>query len=132
MDLYLIAILLLVLLFLFSGVQKLFNINGTADVLKNKININFPHWMYVVVIIIVIAIQIGCSSSLIYYAATKKHATLAYYSTILLLCFTVLATIIFHIPPIKTNYHPCMSNISLVGGLLLVLHSISENNKLHN
>ena len=124
MNFYFLSVFLIVLIFILSGIHKLFDINGTANLLQSKFNVNVPHSLYVLAIVAVIIILIGCSSSLLHYAATKKHATLAFYSTILLICFTILATLIFHVPPVKKNYYSFMSNMSLVGGLLLILNSL--------
>lgn len=121
----------LVLLFLLSGYNKMFNLVGTANSLKNKINkinlnLNIPLNFYIVIIILVIILQIGSSLTILYSAYTNKYKQYAYYSSISLIIFTVLATAIYHFPPFGSNYYDFMRNVSIIGGLLL-LTNINKN-----
>jgi uncharacterized membrane protein YphA (DoxX/SURF4 family) len=131
MILYLASFLLL-LIFLLSGFNKLFNLEQTANYLKNKINLNFniPNIFYILAIIIAIIIQIGCSSYILYsiYNNIYKSNNYLIYSIYAIIGFTILATLIFHFPPIGKDYNSFMSNLSIIGGLLLLIQYIKINN----
>lgn len=47
----------------------------------------------------------------------RKHARIACFA---LAAFTVLATLIYHFPPIGSTYYPFISNVTTFGGLLLL------------
>ena len=122
------ASFLLLLIFLLSGFNKLFNLQQTANYLKNKINFifkinfNIPNIFYILSIIIAIIIQIGCSSYILYsiYNNLYKSNNYLIYSIYAIIGFTILATLIFHFPPIGKDYNSFMSNLSIIGGLLLL------------
>jgi uncharacterized membrane protein YphA (DoxX/SURF4 family) len=53
----------------------------------------------------------------------------AAYSSLALIAFTVLATLIYHFPPFTSaKYYPFMSNLSAVGGLSL-MYSVFANGR---
>lgn len=131
------ASFLLFLIFLLSGFNKLFNLEKTANYLKNKINLifkinlnfNIPNIFYILAIIIAIIIEIGCSSYILYsiYNNTYKLNNYLIYSIYAIIGFTILATLIFHFPPIGKDYYSFMSNLSIIGGLLLLSQYIKIN-----
>ena len=94
------ASFLLLLIFLLSGFNKLFNLQQTANYLKNKINFifkinfNIPNIFYILSIIIAIIIQIGCSSYILYsiYNNLYKSNNYLIYSIYAIIGFTILAT----------------------------------------
>jgi hypothetical protein len=53
----------------------------------------------------------------------------AAYSSLALIVFTILATLIYHFPPFTSaKYYPFMSNLSAVGGLSL-MYSVFANGR---
>ena len=54
------------------------------------------------------------------YNANPKLYIYAKLSILGLIIFTILATLIYHFPPIGSNYYSFMSNLSTLGGLLLL------------
>lgn len=115
-------VVLLVIMFFISGINKLFNFNGVVTGLKDKLNYNIPDYIYNLIIVIVILLEIIAPVLIVYYIATKKYRKLAYYSVISLVIFTILATFFYHFPDFS-NYKKSLafwSNISLLGGLLLL------------
>jgi uncharacterized membrane protein YphA (DoxX/SURF4 family) len=121
------ASLLLLLMFLLAGFNKLFNLQQTANYLKNKVNFNVSNIFYILAILIVIIIQIGCSSYILYYIYNDKYNEYVNYSIYSIIGFTILATLIFHFPPIGKDYYSLMSNLSTIGGLLLLSQFVKKN-----
>ena len=111
---------LIVLIFILSGYSKIMNINGSATYLQKNVNINLPFYIYIIAILLVIFLQIVGSSVILYSSATNKINKLAYYSCIGLAIFTIMATLIFHMPPTGDNYYAVLRNISITGALLLL------------
>jgi uncharacterized membrane protein YphA (DoxX/SURF4 family) len=100
--------------------------NKTVDSLKQRIKL--PEMIYKLAIIVVIMIEIIAPIIIINYFMTKQYKNYAYYSTLTLIGFTVLATIIYH-PPDFTNYYKSVAfwaNVSLIGGLLFLAKEIKN------
>lgn len=119
------AIILLVLMFLLSGINKIFLVNETVSSLQGKLPYLGFHNL---IIVAVILLEIILSIIIIYYAISGNNKREAYYSVIGLIIFTLLATFIYH-PPDFTNYKrsiPFWANISLLGGLLLLTKIIKN------
>ncbi len=113
------ASVLLVLMYLISGYDKIVDIKGNANSLKNKTGLNLPFNLFILAILIVILLEIVGSISILYSAYTNKNKKLAYYSTNGLIAFTILASLIYHMP-VKLNNYALFKNISVIGGLLLL------------
>lgn len=111
---------LILLIFILSGYSKIMNINGSASYLQKNVNINLPFNIYILAILLVIFLQIAGSSVILYSSITNKINKLAYYSCIGLAIFTIMATLIFHMPPTGDNYYTVLRNISITGALLLL------------
>jgi uncharacterized membrane protein YphA (DoxX/SURF4 family) len=118
--------ILLLSMFVLSGGQKVGTFNKTVDSLKQRIKL--PEMIYKLAIIVVIMIEIIAPIIIINYFMTKQYKNYAYYSTLTLIGFTVLATIIYH-PPDFTNYYKSVAfwaNVSLIGGLLFLAKEIKN------
>jgi uncharacterized membrane protein YphA (DoxX/SURF4 family) len=48
------------------------------------------------------------------------YNSLAYYSSVGLAVFTVLATLIYHFPPFGSEYYAFMKNLTATGGLMVL------------
>lgn len=121
-------IVLLVIMFLISGINKMYNFSDTVMGLKQKINYDMSNEIYNLIIVIVILIEIIAPVIIIYYGVTKTYKMTAYYSVITLVIFTILATVLYHFPDFS-NYKRSLgfwANISLLGGLLLLAKVIKE------
>ena len=113
---------LLVIMFLISGINKIFNFELEVNNLIKKLEYSFPIEFYKIIILLVIILEILASIMIIYYFVTKNNQREAYYSTIALIIFTILATLVYHLPDFN-NYKrsiPFWANISLISGLLLL------------
>ena len=121
---------LVLLMFLLSGIDKTNDINKVALLLKDKVNLLFsniqymkidiPFNLYYLAIIIVIFLQICGSLTIIYSSITQKYKKESYYFILGLIVFTILATILFHMPPTGSNYHTFLNHLAVIGGLLLL------------
>jgi uncharacterized membrane protein YphA (DoxX/SURF4 family) len=107
-------------MFILSGYSKLQDIKGNAKFLQNKVKLDLPFNIYIIAILVVIFLQIVGSQMILYSAYTNKNTQRAYYSSIALAGFTVLATLIFHMPPTGDNYYTVTRNVSITGALLLL------------
>lgn len=121
-------IVLLVIMFLISGINKMYNFSDTVMGLKQKLNYDMSNEIYNLIIVIVILIEIIAPIIIIYYGVTRTYKMTAYYSVITLVVFTLLATVLYHFPDFS-NYKRSLAfwaNISLLGGLLLLAKVIKE------
>jgi uncharacterized membrane protein YphA (DoxX/SURF4 family) len=119
---------LLLLMFIVSGVNKVFSFEKTVDSLVEKMQIDIPIHFFNIIIVLVILFEIIAPVFVIYYFITGNYKTYAYYSVISLCIFTILATFIYH-PPVLFYYKKSLgfwANMSLVGGLLLLAKYINQ------
>lgn len=121
-------VVLLVIMFLISGINKIFNFGGTVESLRQKVNYDMSNYIYNLIIVVVILVEIIAPIIIIYYFVTRTYKMVAYYSVIALVVFTILATLLYHFPDFS-NYKRSLAfwaNISLLGGLLLLAKVIKE------
>lgn len=120
MNLILISTIYITLLFFLSGFHKINNFTNTVQGLVKKTT--FPSLLAKIIISCVILLEIVAPFiiSLYSYNSNPRLYTYTKLSLIGLMVFTFLATIIYHFPPFGSNYYPVMSNLSTLGGLLLL------------
>lgn len=106
--------------FLLSGLNKIMNFTSTSQNFIKRFPFPLPIFIGYICILVAILIQI-ISPIIINIGILKKSNELISLGVFLLLLFTILATIIYHLPPIGKNYYAFMSNLSLVGCLLYIL-----------
>jgi len=119
------AVILITLLFLLSGIKKTQDITGTATYLQNKVKMNIDFNLYKLAIIGVIILQIFGPLMILYHLHTNTHKKYAKLSVNLLIIFTIIASFIFHFPPVGKEYYSFVSNLSTIGGLMLVGYYIN-------
>jgi len=127
MDALFIQAFLLIILFFLSGFDKINNVSKLADGLKNKVNLNINIDLYKLAIIIVILLEIFAPIIIMYSIQYKKYYKHAYYSTIGLILFTILATFLYHFPATGKKYYSFMNHVALVGGLMLLADKFKNN-----
>ena len=66
MNTLFIVSLLISLLFINSGYEKMFDINGTAELLKSKVNLDLPFFLYTLAIVIVVLLELVGASLILY------------------------------------------------------------------
>ena len=109
-----VGVFFLTLMFLISGIEKIFNFKDNVLRIKNKLPF-FNSFFYNIVILTVIFIEI--LSPLYLLSEQYVHINIA-----LLITFTTIATLLFHFPPLGRDYFPFMSNLSTIGGLLILMN----------
>jgi uncharacterized membrane protein YphA (DoxX/SURF4 family) len=119
MNTLFIASILLVLMYLISGYGKIMDINGNATSLKNQTGLNLHFNLFILAIVIVILLEIVGSYFIVYSAYTSKYKKQAYYSAYGLIAFTILASLLYHMP-VTLNNHALYKNIAVIGGLMLL------------
>jgi len=112
----------LVAIFILSGIDKIWNLKSNSLNLSEKIKLNLPTPLFICVIVIVIIIEIGCSFIILYSTLTYKYKRACYYSAVVLIGFTIMATLLYHFPPNKGNYYNFLKNLSIIGGLFLIVN----------
>ena len=116
--------ILLTVMFFFSGLNKLINVDKTVNNFKDKVSyaLNVNDNIYNYIIYAVIALEILAPIIIVYYHTTGNFKLFSNISTWGLIIFTILATILYHPLNISDYYKsiPFWANISLIGGLLLL------------
>ena len=113
---------LLVGMFFLSGINKVANFQNVVESFYKKTNIDTKYAELAIYAVVIL--EILAPLCIVYYFVTrnKEYQTYAYYSTLSLIAFTILATVVYH-PPDFSNYYksvPFWANVSLVGGLMLL------------
>ena len=109
------------LMFFLSGFHKILGFTDTSKSLVKKTGVSLS--LAKLVIFAVIVLELIAPSIITVYFAMKQPNRLQRYaqlSTIALLIFTVAATLLYHFPPTGSNYYSAMSNMSTIGGLILL------------
>lgn len=121
---------MIILIFVLSGVKKLLNININAIELHSKISLGIPLYFYKIFIVIIALFEI-IGPILIIFSSGSENYEVADHVTILLIIFTILATVLYHFPPFKKEYNEFMKNLSLIGALLLLSYIFKMKGNLH-
>lgn len=124
----LISVLILAM-FMVSGLTKVMTFNETVSSLQKRVQMgNISERLYELVIVLVILLEIMVPIVVVNYFVNGKGKDYAYYGLIGLCVFTVLATIMYH-PPDFSSYRKSVafwSNVSLIGGMLLLAKTIDK------
>ena len=109
------------LMFFLSGFHKIMGFTDTSKSFVKKTGVTLS--LAKLVIFAVIVLELLAPSVITGYFAMKQPFSLKRYAqlfTIALIIFTVAATLLYHFPPTGSNYYSCMSNLSTLGGLILL------------
>lgn len=120
MDLILISTIYITLLFFISGFHKIKDFIDVVKGFMNKTKIPFTLAKIIISGVILLEIVAPLIISLYSYNANPKLYTYTKLSLLGLIVFTILATLLYHFPPFGANYYSFMSNLSTLGGLLLL------------
>lgn len=137
MSLAVVAIVLTMMFFI-SGVDKVMHFNKVVVGFEKRFPVEMPRFFAQVAIGIAIVVELVAPCALIYAAtktgpaittgpSTKPNTPLTWtkhlggVAALSLAIFTVAATLIYHFPPFGHQYYPFMSNLTTVGGLLLMV-----------
>ena len=117
----LIPVNIMMIMFFLSGINKMINFYKISNEFTKKTPVKIPIQLAYMAIIIAIIIEL-IAPILINVGLIKKNKRLVFYSTLSLIVFTVLATLLYHFPPTGYQYYPFMSNLTTIGGLMLILY----------
>ena len=124
---HIIGLILLLSIYLFSGIHKINDFYNISNDLKTKFQDKFPidlpiEFYYFTMICVILLLTLG-SLMLIYsdiyqfkYNRIVRNTLIA-----LFISFTALATYLYHTPIVGDRVHHVMKNISIVGGFFLLL-----------
>ena len=116
-----IGVIVFLILYFLSGYNKALNFMPTVNMTMAKFPIKFPLWFFKLTIVGVISLLTAGSGLLVYSTFTNKYKKLAFYTTILMIIFTIMATLMFHFPPYGDQKYHFQKNLSIVGGFFLLL-----------
>tara|TARA_B100000963_G_scaffold360805_1_gene393213 strand:- start:326 stop:706 length:381 start_codon:yes stop_codon:yes gene_type:complete len=112
------SIVLFILMFIISGFNKVVSLGDSESLrFSNKTGINQDISKYIVLLAGLIEL-ISCL--MIIYGIFNSDIFIAKYGIYSLILFTILATLIFYVFPMK--YKPLLSNLSVATGLYLLLN----------
>jgi uncharacterized membrane protein YphA (DoxX/SURF4 family) len=118
---YFVYAFMILLMYFLAGINKAKNFSSTVTGFKNMFFMKkLPNLFYQLAIFIVIVLEILAPIIILYSLQTNTYNDLAYFSSVGLAGFTVLATIIYHFPPSGGEYYAFMKNLTATGSLLLL------------
>jgi len=119
-NLVLIATIYITLLFFISGFHKIKDFMNVVKGFMNKTALPLPLAKIIISCVIVLEIVAPFIISLYSYNSNPQLYTYAKLCLLALIVFIILATFLYHFPPFGSNYYSFMSNLSTLGGLLLL------------
>jgi len=112
---------MILLMYFLAGINKARNFLSTVTGFKNVFFFkNLPNLFYNIAIFLVIVLEIIAPIIIQYSLFTNSYEIYAYYSSIALAIFTILATLIYHFPPSGSEYYPFIKNLTATGALFLL------------
>ena len=116
-----IYVFMILLMYFLAGINKARNFSQTVSGFKNMFFLKkLPNIFYNLAIFLVIVLEILAPIVILYSLQTNLYSDLAYYSSVGLAIFTVLATLIYHFPPFGGEYYAFMKNLTATGSLMLL------------
>jgi len=118
---YFVYAFMILLMYFLAGINKVRNFSGTVAGFKNMFFLKkLPNFFYQLAIFLVIVLEILAPIVILYSLQTDMYSDLAYFSSVGLAAFTVLATLIYHFPPTGGEYYAFMKNLTATGSLMLL------------
>jgi putative oxidoreductase len=119
MDLLITSVVLINILFISSAFGKINNFNGTVNSLKSVFWIKkLPLWFFQLAIAGVIVLLICAPSVMLYSVFNPKYNMFARFACYALIAFTLLASLLYHMPTDPSQRINFMKNMSIIGGFL--------------
>ena len=118
---YFVYAFMILLMYFLAGINKAKNFSSTVTGFKNMFFMKkLPNLFYQLAIFLVIVLEILAPIIILCSLQTDMYIDLAYFSSIGLAGFTILATIIYHFPPTGGQYYAFMKNLTATGSLMLL------------
>lgn len=114
---------MLTLIFFIAGINKVLNFKGVVNDFNSRLSF-LPKFLAQIIILAVIVIEIVCPAIVVYYFNSNKVKSLAHIAVIILIGFTILATLLYHLPTNVSQIIKFLSNTALLGGLWLLIEQI--------
>ena len=112
---------MILIMYILAGINKATNFESTVNGFKKVFLIkNLPKSFYKLTILLVIILEIFAPLTILYSLQTDKYNYMANLSSISRAIFTILATLIYHFPPVGSEYYSFMKNLTATGSLLLL------------
>ena len=105
---------LITFMYFISGLSKITTFTAVATGFAGKLSVNLLLAQIVIVLVILLEVL---APLVIVFSENKKYKRYAAWA---LAGFTVLATILYHLPPTGNNYYQFLSNITATGALVLL------------
>ena len=114
---------MLTLIFFIAGINKVLNFKGVVNDFNSRLAF-LPKFLVQIIILAVIVIEIVCPAIVVYSFNSNKIKSLAQVAVIILIGFTILATLLYHLPTNVSQIIKFLSNTALLGGLWLLIEQI--------
>ena len=114
---------MLTLIFFIAGINKVLNFRGVVNDFNSRL-VFLPKILAQIIILAVIVIEIVCPAIVVYSFNSNKAKSLAQVAVIILIGFTILATLLYHLPTNVSQIIKFLSNTALLGGLWLLIEQI--------
>lgn len=121
---------MILLMFILSGIGKIKNFDKVSKGLMKRFPIKLPLFFFKLAITGVIILLSGGSLFILYSLFANKFRKIASYIIMLLIVFTIAATLLYHFPKPKSKNIPFWSNITITGAFVLMLNSFIVDGKL--
>jgi uncharacterized membrane protein YphA (DoxX/SURF4 family) len=123
MQKFVFSVAALTLIFFMAGLNKIRNFTDTAKGLMKRIPFltsYLPASFFSLVIALVILLEV-CIPPMMVYSAMNTGQYVRHGATALLI-FTLLATLLYHFPPTRSEHRmPFLYNTAIMGGLALLI-----------
>jgi len=108
-------------MYFLSGINKAIHFSDTVNGFQELFFFSkLPSIFYNLAISGVVLLEIVAPIIIMFSLYTNTYNEYAYYSSIGLAVFTILATLIYHFPPKGGQYYAFMKNLTATGSLLLL------------
>lgn len=114
---------MLTLIFFIAGINKVLNFKGVVNDFNSRLAF-LPKILAQIIILAVIVIEIVCPAIVVYSFNSNKVKLLAQVAVIILIGFTILATLLYHLPTNVSQIIKFLSTTALLGGLWLLIEQI--------
>lgn len=120
------GIIIFLSLYVISGYGKIKDFRNTSNTLKEKFETKFPvsfsqkFYDFTLVLVIILLTFGSVLLFILHNSNGKTKKILLKLLCIEFIFFTIMATYLYHTPPVGRDFYDCLKNISIVGGFLII------------